>query len=169
MAQWKIWPNFLWNAGCCKIAIYWWETTSCWNQEAWRYFNGVNDFEPSSLCTFFVNLLFCLPYVLDLETCSVTIFQEEERNRNSMMFDLIYVHESHPLARQINYLPHQIFAWGGYPPEIDINARLVMHFAVFSPWVSSAVMFKSWFLFPFAAVREWMASFGYVWGMGIEE
>ncbi|XXG42674.1 hypothetical protein AAC387_Pa01g2896 [Persea americana] len=47
---------------------------------------------------------------------------EEERNRNSMMFDLIYVHESHPLARQINYLPHQIFAWGGYPPEIDINA-----------------------------------------------
>jgi hypothetical protein len=54
--------------------------------------------------------------------------QEEEQVRNSVMFDLLYVHRAHPLAHHIfdyyticlHLPPHQKFVC-----LIDINARLV--------------------------------------------
>jgi hypothetical protein len=54
--------------------------------------------------------------------------QGEEQVRNSVMYDLLYVHHAHPLASHVfhyyricfNLPPHEKFVW-----PIDINARLV--------------------------------------------
>lgn len=60
----------------------------------------------------------------------VVYMQEEERFRNSVMFDLLYVHASHPLAAPVTayyrffyqLAPHQRYPW-----PIDTNFRLVYY------------------------------------------
>jgi hypothetical protein len=57
------------------------------------------------------------------------LLQEEERFRNTTMFDIIYVRETHPLAAQIAFL-YQMYSQHSitdpsYVIPIDPAARLV--------------------------------------------